>query len=189
MRKDIIPGLGDTANLVVIGGRRDTECGMSVWWTTFYLACVDTEAESEAGQSLPSFTIVATVSRPAIATADMRFLNRHLKAHFLSPSDTFLTPRIRTKLTGHPPPSALFQGRCSGLDSSEGWGRSGWCRWTRSRRLRRRNSWRWLLVQDGRSHRFSSHSEPLASVFYIATLYRFVKQHCRFHHNIMPLAS
>ncbi|ETN44055.1 uncharacterized protein HMPREF1541_10920 [Cyphellophora europaea CBS 101466] len=108
MRKDMIPGLGDTADLVVIGARRDTDCGMSAWWTTFYLACVDTKAESEDGQSLPSFTIIATVSRMAITTADMRYLNRYGKAHYLSPADASLTPRIWTPLAGHPPPSAIF---------------------------------------------------------------------------------
>ncbi|ETN44088.1 uncharacterized protein HMPREF1541_10953, partial [Cyphellophora europaea CBS 101466] len=73
MRKDMIPGLGDTADLVVIGARRDMNCGMLAWWTTFYLVCVDNKAESEDRQSLPSFTIVATVSRPAITTADIRY--------------------------------------------------------------------------------------------------------------------
>ncbi|ETN44058.1 uncharacterized protein HMPREF1541_10923 [Cyphellophora europaea CBS 101466] len=108
LRKDMIPGLGDSADLVVIGGAHDMKYGASEWWTTFYLACVDLTAEGADDTTLHSFRIVAAVSRPAITATDMRFLNRHGKAHYLTPFDVAAAPHIETELTGQPPPTAIF---------------------------------------------------------------------------------
>ncbi|ETN45865.1 uncharacterized protein HMPREF1541_00046 [Cyphellophora europaea CBS 101466] len=108
LRKDMIPGLGDTADLVVIGGAHDGNYGASEWWTTFYLACVDLTAGGADDPTLQSFRIVAAVSRPAITITDMQFLNRHGKAHYLTPFDVAATPHIETELTGQPPPTAIF---------------------------------------------------------------------------------
>ncbi|KAH7115591.1 hypothetical protein EDB81DRAFT_595044, partial [Dactylonectria macrodidyma] len=50
LKKDYIPGLGDTADFAIIGGRRNArdehELGIgSLWWTSFYIGCVENKDE------------------------------------------------------------------------------------------------------------------------------------------------
>src|SRR5207248_2070183 len=50
LKKDYIPGFGDAADFVIIGGRRDAgdevELGIGkLWWTTFYIGCLENKHE------------------------------------------------------------------------------------------------------------------------------------------------
>jgi hypothetical protein len=69
LKKDYIPGLGDSVDLVVVGGRRDPAAvralGLGKWaWTNFYLACVEEKSAERNGEAEPAFRIVGEVSRP-----------------------------------------------------------------------------------------------------------------------------
>jgi DNA ligase-4 len=81
LKKDYIPGLADSADLVVIGGRRDPK-QVQVWglenlsWTTFHIACQANNDRVQCLGARPTFRIVGTVTRPCISLADLKHLNR-----------------------------------------------------------------------------------------------------------------
>ncbi|KFA81692.1 hypothetical protein S40288_08085 [Stachybotrys chartarum IBT 40288] len=82
LKKDYIPGLGDTADFVIIGGSRDAreECELGLrklWWTAFYLACVENKNELGCSNFKPIFRIVDLVDRHGISKEDIVHLNRH----------------------------------------------------------------------------------------------------------------
>ena len=81
LKKDYIPGLGDSADLVVVGGRYEANGVLALgpgtwWWTNFSLACVEYKTDSLAQHARPSFRIVGEVSRPSISIEDIRTLNQ-----------------------------------------------------------------------------------------------------------------
>ncbi|KAJ6436555.1 DNA ligase 4 [Purpureocillium lavendulum] len=50
LKKDYIPGLGDSADFIIVGGHYNTDdehdIGMGkLWWTAFYIGCVDNKDE------------------------------------------------------------------------------------------------------------------------------------------------
>ncbi|KFA53376.1 hypothetical protein S40293_09397 [Stachybotrys chartarum IBT 40293] len=82
VKKDYIPGLGDTADFVIIGGSRGAkkECELGIgklWWTAFYLACVETKNELGCSNAKPIFRNVDVVDRHGIWKDDIVHLNRH----------------------------------------------------------------------------------------------------------------
>jgi DNA ligase 4 len=81
LKKDYIPGLGDTADFAIIGGRRDAkdeqEIGMGkLWWTTFYIGCLENKDEVYRFDVKPKFRIIDMVDRHGISKENLRFLNR-----------------------------------------------------------------------------------------------------------------
>ncbi|KAH7109337.1 hypothetical protein EDB81DRAFT_769177 [Dactylonectria macrodidyma] len=82
LKKDYIPGLGDTADFVIIGGRRDAgdehELGIgSLWWTSFYIGCIDNKDEVCRFNTKPRFRIIDMIDRHGISKENITYLNRH----------------------------------------------------------------------------------------------------------------
>ncbi|KAH7115401.1 ATP dependent DNA ligase domain protein [Dactylonectria estremocensis] len=82
LKKDCIPGLGDTADFVIIGGRRDAgdehELGIgSLWWTSFYIGCIENKDEVCRFNAKPRFRIIDTIDRHSISKENITYLNRH----------------------------------------------------------------------------------------------------------------
>jgi DNA ligase-4 len=82
LKKDYIPGLGDTADFAIVGGRRnardETELGIgSLWWTSFYIGCVENKDEVCRFNSKPRFRIIDTIDRHGISKENITYLNRH----------------------------------------------------------------------------------------------------------------
>jgi hypothetical protein len=82
----VIPGLGDSVDLVVVGGRYDTkevwaQSEKSISWTTFYLACLSNKEAVLRSEPKPIFRMVASVTRPCLSMADVRYLNRYGASH------------------------------------------------------------------------------------------------------------
>ncbi|KAH6883508.1 hypothetical protein B0T10DRAFT_580496 [Thelonectria olida] len=82
LKKDYIPGLGDTADFAIIGGRRDAgdehELGIGrLWWTSFYIGCVENKDEVCRFNAKPRFRIIDTVDRHGISKEIITYLNRH----------------------------------------------------------------------------------------------------------------
>ncbi|KAH7124509.1 hypothetical protein EDB81DRAFT_911299 [Dactylonectria macrodidyma] len=72
LKKDYIPGLGDTADFAIIGGRHNArdehELGIgSLLWTSFYIGF----------NAKPRFRIIDTVDRHGISKENITYLNRH----------------------------------------------------------------------------------------------------------------
>ncbi|KAH7117213.1 hypothetical protein B0J13DRAFT_652792 [Dactylonectria estremocensis] len=82
LKKDYIPGLSDTADFVIIGGRRDAadehELGVgSLWWTSFYIGCIENKDEVCRFNAKPRFRIIDTIDRHGISKENITYLNRH----------------------------------------------------------------------------------------------------------------
>ena len=62
LKKDYIPALGDSADLVVVGGRYEPNGVLALgsgtwWWTNFFLACVENKADSLVQNARPTFKL------------------------------------------------------------------------------------------------------------------------------------
>jgi DNA ligase-4 len=82
LKKDYIPGLGDTADFAIVGGRRDAGDAQELrigklWWTSFYIGCMENKGEVLRYNGKPRFRIVDVIDKHGISKEDLIYLNRH----------------------------------------------------------------------------------------------------------------
>lgn len=115
LKKDLM-GLGDVADLCVVGGRRDQivvdELKMGpLEWTSFYVACLENKEEVRRFDAKPTFRILSTVSNHSMSKETMRALNQ--KGHFQNLpfvySSEQLDVRIDQPELRSNPPTHLFK--------------------------------------------------------------------------------
>lgn len=79
-KADYIAGLGDTADFVVVGALRKDAVGLpagtSLKWTHLVLACLQNKSEMTLTNCQPVYRAMDLVSRPAISSDDLVFINQ-----------------------------------------------------------------------------------------------------------------
>ena len=81
LKKDYISGLGDTADLAIVGGRRsptiEQELGIGrLSWTYFYIGCLENKAEVVRFAAIPRFRLLDVIRPPCISKNDIIHINR-----------------------------------------------------------------------------------------------------------------
>ena len=72
LKKDYIPGLGDTADFAIVGGRRDARdeeaLGIGkLWWTSFYVGCLENKNDVCRLDAKPRFHIINIIDLHGIS--------------------------------------------------------------------------------------------------------------------------
>ncbi|KAK5069417.1 hypothetical protein LTR51_008667 [Lithohypha guttulata] len=112
LKKDYIPGLGDSADLAIIGGRCDPLTAHSLGlapglWTTLFLACRETGCRCHTEGVITCFRIVGQVSPPSVSMPDIRFLNAYGRLSQMLFSGQKDSVHIITELKGAALPTHL----------------------------------------------------------------------------------
>ncbi|KAF3201342.1 hypothetical protein TWF679_011402 [Orbilia oligospora] len=113
LKRDYIPGFGDSADFVVVGGRcggkRGVERGLNpADANTFYAACLTNKQEVVTSAAKPIFKVVFTVSYN-LTQADLTFLRSHRYFHGVGYSKNPDTTYEVLPLESHfPEPDFLF---------------------------------------------------------------------------------
>lgn len=80
LKKDYIPGLGDTADFAVIGATRDLRTAATSLsknkWTHFIVACLENKSEVLRFQRRPKFKMLESLTRPCLSVHDMTYLTQ-----------------------------------------------------------------------------------------------------------------
>lgn len=81
LKKDYIPGLGDSADFIIVGGHYNTDdehdIGMGkLWWTAFYIGCVDNKDEVYRFNAKPRIRVIDIVDKYGISKDHIVLLNR-----------------------------------------------------------------------------------------------------------------
>ncbi|KAH8800779.1 hypothetical protein F5884DRAFT_713747 [Xylogone sp. PMI_703] len=82
LKKDYIPGLGDTADFAIVGGRRNARdeqvLGIGkLWWTSFYIGCLENKNDVCRFDAKPRFYTIDMIDLHSISKDNIRYLNRH----------------------------------------------------------------------------------------------------------------
>ena len=109
----LLEGMESAEKCVVVGGRYDTkevwaQREKSISWTAFYLACLINKEAVLCSEAKPIYQIVASITRPCLSVADLRYLNRYGRLHQrpFAQSSTEMELQIGP---AHPsPPTELF---------------------------------------------------------------------------------
>ncbi|KAF3927715.1 hypothetical protein ABW21_db0205375 [Orbilia brochopaga] len=113
LKKDYIPGFGDTADFAIVGGRYDGKRGLERGLdpsvaNTFYAACLMNKQDVVGSSAKPVFKIVFTVSYN-LTKPDLKFLKSHRYFHGIEVCETDKASYTLATLDPHfPPPDFLF---------------------------------------------------------------------------------
>lgn len=112
-KKDYIAGLGDTADLCVVGGGRDArvEAELDIGalrWTFFYVACILNKEEVRRHGARPHFRIIDRIGPGSMSKADIVELNieARLVDHDFAASSPFML--IEQPRKDFPQPTSMF---------------------------------------------------------------------------------
>ncbi|KAM4056415.1 ATP dependent DNA ligase [Hirsutella rhossiliensis] len=82
LKKDYIPGLGDSADFTIVGGNHSAEDEQEIgigklWWTSFFIGCMENKDEVCRYNSKPRLRIIDIIDKHGIPKDHMQYLNRH----------------------------------------------------------------------------------------------------------------
>lgn len=113
LKKDYIAGLGDSADLCIIGGHRDPKTEMDLGlgrlaWTTFYVACLTNKSDVKRFGARPSFVIIDRLGPGSMSKDDILSLNsegRLVRHEFTYDSQHMTIKHLRKDL---PLPNSIY---------------------------------------------------------------------------------
>ncbi|KAE8154205.1 DNA ligase/mRNA capping enzyme [Aspergillus avenaceus] len=82
LKKDYIPGLGDTVDLTILAGRHDSRAATeatqikNLHWTHFFVACLTNKEAVVQRHSTPRFRVVDVLTRHSMSAKNMQILNQ-----------------------------------------------------------------------------------------------------------------
>lgn len=107
LKKDYIPGLGDTADFALIGARYESRDAAALKhirnlsWTHFYIGCLENKSAVKQFSARPKFRIVDVIGRQSLNATDMQVLNHWGQFYACDPdyNSTFEIHTIHTELS------------------------------------------------------------------------------------------
>ena len=117
MKADYIPGMGDTADFVIVGAfsssahKIEHNLLKQIKWTHFELACIVNKDNVHDHNARPVFRLMGAVSRPAVSADNMRLLSQQGQLRQVSHdhSESGQMPYEIQLANGHTRPKALFE--------------------------------------------------------------------------------
>lgn len=114
LKKDYIPGLGDTVDLALIGASYDAQEAAAIRhtgklrWTHFHVGCLLNKEQVVEAEAVPRFRVMNVISRHSMHRDILLFLNQYGEFHAREP-DGFEGFNVEFGYPALPPPAVLFK--------------------------------------------------------------------------------